>query len=294
MQPFAGRIVSFVLFAVAALGLAACDPTPRVFATADDSPLAQVPAADGVVIGRVEGVLPPLEEELRNALVGALQAQGIPATIAAGTRASGFLHGRLDGSAPTDDRSYLIWTLTDPAGQVLTSFPGTATLREGRVAAENAGSIANIVRRVSDALVGAGRRAHLDRRPAATAPAETLPRLSILPVAGAPGDGEAVLADALGIALRNRGLQVAEGIDADGLIVFGDVLVEPAGPDQEKVSITWQVRWPDGRELGVVTQANTVPSGATAETWRPVAPVIAANAAEGIARLVRRGDVRRE
>jgi hypothetical protein len=88
-------------------------------------------------------------------------------------------------------------------------------------------------------------------------------------------------------ALRGHGLRVADGIDAEGLIVFGDVLVEPVGDTQEKVSISWQVRWPDGRELGVVSQSNTVPRGATASSWTPVAPVVASNAADGIARLVR-------
>ncbi|MFN4087520.1 MAG: hypothetical protein ACK4QW_00545 [Alphaproteobacteria bacterium] len=111
----------------------------------------------------------------------------------------------------------------------------------------------------------------------------------VLPVEGAPGDGRTVLAEALGQALRSRGLPVSDALDADGLIVFGDVLVEPLGDRREKVTITWQLRWADGRELGVVSQANTVPQGATGASWRPVAPVIADNAADGIARLVREG-----
>ena len=48
---------------------------------------------------------------------GALQAQGIPATTTDGTRASGFLHGRLDGEVTTDGPSYLIWTLSDRANR---------------------------------------------------------------------------------------------------------------------------------------------------------------------------------
>src|SRR5690606_34244800 len=154
------------------------------------------------------------------------------------------------------------------------------------VGQDNAGAIANIVRQVDEALAGAGQRPASQPPPAA---AHTVaPTISILPVEGAPGDGRDVLARALGIALRGRGLRVADAIDVDGLIVDGDVLVEPAPNGQERVSLTWQVRWADGRELGVVSQSNTVPRGA-AQAWEPVAPVVAANAADGIARLVRQG-----
>lgn len=279
---FLGRILVLIATLVAAAG---CEPTPRVFAQADDGLLAAVPAAHGVAVAPVEGLPQAIGDELRTAVAGALQAQGIPATTAPAGRSQAVLTGTAD--APGERSSvpvFISWTVAAADGAELDSFTGTATLVQGRVAQDNPGALSNIVRQVNDALAGAGRRP----LPRASAPPKSeTPVVSVLPVEGAPGDGRDVLADALRRALRGHGLQVAPGLDPEGLIVFGDVLVEPVAGEQEKVSITWQVRWADGRELGVVSQSNTVPRGATASSWAPVAPVVAANAADGIARLAR-------
>src|SRR3546814_10959525 len=86
-------------------------------------------------------------------------------------------------------------------GEKLQSFAGTALLRPGRIAQDNSGAMANIVRHVNDVLVGTDRRAA--PQPAAD-PSNVAPAVSILPVEGAPGDGREVLARALGVALRTR------------------------------------------------------------------------------------------
>src|SRR3546814_6264070 len=145
-------------------------------------------------------------------------------------------------------------------GEKLQSFAGTALLRPGRIAQDNSGAMANIVRHVNDVLVGTDRRAA--PQPAAD-PSTVAPAVSILPVEGAPGDGREVLARALSIALRNRGLRVAETLNADGLHVYGAVLVETVVGGTETVSINWQVRWVDGRGIGGVLNGNTVPCGVT-------------------------------
>ena len=274
-----------VLVLVSLLALGACDPTPRVFASIDDETLTAVPAAAGVMVAPIQGLPEATDGELRKAIMGALQAQGIPATTASAGRAQATLVGQADvAGVDTGTPTFIAWTLADPEGRSLASFTGTAALAPGRIVQENPGALSNIVRQVNDALAGAGRRP-LSRPAGASRTA--IPVVSVLPVEGAPSDGREVLADALRGALRGHGLRVADGIDAAGLIVFGDVLVEPVGEVQEKVSISWQVRWPDGRELGVVSQSNTVPRGATASSWMPVAPIVATNAADGIARLVR-------
>ncbi|MET4702153.1 hypothetical protein ABIE65_005205 [Constrictibacter sp. MBR-5] len=279
------RICGRVLALLCLLALGACDPTPRVFASMDDEALAAVPAATGVMVAPIQGLPQAIDAELRKAITGALQAQGIPATTASAGRAQATLVGQADlATGNTGTPTFIAWTLADPEGRPLASFTGTAALAPGRIVQENPGALSNIVRQVNEALAGAGRRPLT--RPAA-ASRTAIPVVSVLPVEGAPSDGREVLADALRSALRGHGLRVADGIDAEGLIVFGDVLVEPVGDTQEKVSISWQVRWPDGRELGVVSQSNTVPRGATASSWTPVAPVVASNAADGIARLVR-------
>src|SRR3546814_6892879 len=101
------------------LATAACDPAPRVFATAADSALADVPAAAGVVVGAVTGLAPPVGDELRQAIAGALQSEGIPASTTAGTRASITLHGFADASAATGrgDPAYFTWMLIGATGE---------------------------------------------------------------------------------------------------------------------------------------------------------------------------------
>ena len=263
---------------------AGCQPPPRPFATDRPNPLLDAPQTAGVVVDKVEGLPTEVAEELRAAVVTALQEGRILASRGPGNRAS--LHLKGEGTMAAGEssaRAYIDWRFLDSEGRELAAFQSAPELRPGAIAEANARAIDNIVRRVGQSLE---QSRVLARRPPAEPPASTV-TVSVLPVEGAPGDGRESLTQALQLMLRNAGLKVASQIDADGLLVYGDVAVAPVLPDKERVDLQWTVKWPDGREVGRVTQSNEIPVGLLRRRWGQIALAAAEGAAAGIVALVR-------
>ena len=105
-------------------------------------------------------------------------------------------------------------------------------------------------------------------------------------VAGAPGDGDQVLAAALARQLAARGLKQADAFQANVYEVQGTVRVAPAAKDKESVTIVWVVLGPDGNQLGVTRQTKDVRKGSLGKTWGKAADAAAAAAAQDIAKLI--------
>jgi hypothetical protein len=107
-------------------------------------------------------------------------------------------------------------------------------------------------------------------------------------VAGAPGDGEQALADALSKQLAARGLKPADAFQANVYEVQGTVRTASAGKGKESVTVIWVVLAPDGTQLGVTRQTKEVRKGSLDKKWGPAAQAAAAAAAADIVRLVPR------
>jgi hypothetical protein len=117
---------------------------------------------------------------------------------------------------------------------------------------------------------------------------ETSAPFAYVTVAGAPGDGEQALADALSRQLAGHGLQPATAFQANVFEVQGTVRVAPAGKGKERVTIVWVVLGPDGTQLGVTRQTKEVRKGSLDKTWGPAAVAAAAAAAADIVKLIPR------
>ena len=276
---------AFVVGLVAALLATACQPPPRPFASDRPNPLLDAPESAGVVVEPITGLPDETAAELREVVIEALQNGRILASKGPGNRAS--LRLKADGTVAGPEgaaaRGYIEWQLLDAEGRQLTTFESTSVLRPGTIAQDNARSLENIVRRVSQSLATS--------RVAARSAGREAPRpaiaVSVLPVEGAPGDGREALARALQLMLRNNGVKVAETVDADGLLVFGQATVTPVDLGRERVDLDWMVKWPDGREAGRVSQSNEIPAGLLRRRWGEIALAAADGAAVGIAALVR-------
>jgi hypothetical protein len=120
------------------------------------------------------------------------------------------------------------------------------------------------------------------------AAAETEGPLAYVSVAGAPGDGEQALADALSRQLAARGIKQATAFQANVYEVQGTVRVAPAGKGKESVTIVWVVLGPDGDQLGITRQKKDVRKGSLDRKWGAAANAAAAAAAADIARLLPR------
>ncbi len=112
------------------------------------------------------------------------------------------------------------------------------------------------------------------------------PVLRLLPVTGAPGDGNRSLTARMRERLARFGFIVQDQAEGAGFAVSGEVEVANSGRNLQRVEITWTVSRRDGEDLGRVLQLNEVPAGTLNGLWGDVAAVVAEEAAGGIRDVV--------
>lgn len=110
--------------------------------------------------------------------------------------------------------------------------------------------------------------------------------LRLIPVRGAPGDGNRALTAQMRARLAGFGFAVQEQAEGAGYAVSGEVAVAPARPGFQRVEIVWTVSRRDGQDLGRVLQLNEVPAGSLNGLWGDVAFVVAEEASGGIRDVV--------
>lgn len=114
------------------------------------------------------------------------------------------------------------------------------------------------------------------------------PRLRLMPVRGAPGDGNTALTARMREFLASRGFLVQDGADRAEFGVEGVVAMAPgASPAAQRVEVQWIVTRRDGQELGRVLQLNEVPRGSLDGLWGDVAYVVAQEASGGVRDVIR-------
>lgn len=114
------------------------------------------------------------------------------------------------------------------------------------------------------------------------------PRLRLMPVRGAPGDGNLALTAKLSEFLPREGFQLQDIADGAAFAVEGVVRVgrDRQSPREDEADIQFIVTRRDGIELGRVAFVNNVPSGSLNGLWGDVAYVIAQTAAPGIRQVI--------
>jgi hypothetical protein len=139
-------------------------------------------------------------------------------------------------------------------------------------------------RRAAELLLRA-EAARKSTNPAALAAAGP-PRVYLLPVRGAPGDGNDSLTARMRDSLGDYGILAQEVADGAGFAADGRVNVVPVGRGMQRVEILWIVSRRDGQELGRVLQMNEIPSGLLDRHWGDIAFAAAAEAAGGVQRVI--------
>jgi len=109
------------------------------------------------------------------------------------------------------------------------------------------------------------------------------PRIRLVPVGGAPGDGNSALTARMSDFLTQAGFLISDSATAASFAVQGLVNVTPGGaPGVQRVEILWVVSRRDGEELGRVLQLNEIPAGSLDRFWGDVAFAAAQEAAGGM------------
>ncbi len=277
------------LFLGAALLLAACQARPLVFAPpqgSDEDParlidLSEFAMSDklGVFVAGVEGAPEALDSALRPALVDRLLALDVAASAQSANRASYLLEARTRRGS--NGVRILSWRLIDAddvvAGLMDQAIPGDR-------AAWRRGDPALVAALVADA--GPRLAALIDDRAPHPAPETpfSVGSIAVGPIAGAPGDGGAALADATRAALLAAGFELAPA-GAPTPRLTGEVALNRRGAS-DRVTVSWRLLAFDGSEIGTIEQNGAVPAGSLEGRWGTLADTIAEGAVDGIVRLL--------
>ncbi len=105
-------------------------------------------------------------------------------------------------------------------------------------------------------------------------------------VVGAPGDGSQSLSSALQKELTRSGVALSDGAAGPAYRVEGKVVVGSDKDGKQPIEISWNVKDPQGKKLGTVTQKNEIPNGSLDGAWGKTADAAAAAAAQGILKLL--------
>lgn len=110
--------------------------------------------------------------------------------------------------------------------------------------------------------------------------------VAVLPVKGAPGQGNDELTKAMRQTLTTAGWTVLPKAAPDALTIQGSVALSPPAGPKQTVALKWNVAMPDGKSLGDISQANDVPAGSLDSGWGENAVFATEAAATGIFELI--------
>jgi hypothetical protein len=105
-------------------------------------------------------------------------------------------------------------------------------------------------------------------------------------VSGAPGDGSVTLTGAIQRELTRNGVPLTEKPTGQTYRVEGKVVVGEGKDGRQPIQIDWNVKDPQGKNLGTVSQKNEIPQGSLDGAWGKTADAAAAAAAQGILKLL--------
>jgi hypothetical protein len=274
------------------LFLAACQSSgaqaPPMDAGKSNGPALTPPDSAGILILPVTGVLPPnAAANTATAMEAALQKADVPASTTASNKGSYHLAGNATGFTAGDGTVAVIvtWNLYDAEGKKLGSAEGNAAgsadaWRQG--GGDLAQALADQAAPRISALVESG----------VPLPKGNLnPVIALKPVTGAPGDGDASLARAMGAALQRANIALADeqASAKPDFTLAGTVEVSPPAGSNQQVKVSWALLRPDGSEVGRVNQDNAVPAGSLDGAWGDTAYAVTAAAAPGVRRLIEEG-----
>lgn len=267
------------------LTAAGCQPLPQPFAHAEKSvnPIV-VPASDigGVTVLPIWGLTGERGRGLTGAMSDALLEHGVIAGPDSSNRRSKFLQGAVTQTAKLGARTRvtIVWDLFDGGGKFLRSRETILTLPEKIWREPEQRPLQRLVR---DA---AAKIADMIRGDSGRTAANTGIALHVGKVDGISDKATAPLRHAMEAALKRRNFRIAKASDGARLVISGAIELGPENAEPRPIRITWWVLDKAGRELGKLTQQNSIERQELENRWDSLAMVIADNAAGGVSDLV--------
>lgn len=110
-------------------------------------------------------------------------------------------------------------------------------------------------------------------------------------VRGAPGDGDAALARAFSASLRDAHDQIQHtqgGADFTVLCTVAVTQLPATGPARQRLTLTWRVTDPHGKEAGAATQIHDIAAHTLDGKWGDAAEAAGEEAAGGVRQIITR------
>ena len=268
--------------------LAACGAVPRPFHLPADAPpnaLAAPGASVDIRVEAVAGTPRPLARLLARSVAEGLAALQLTAVARATGSSRYTLSGQAQAGAGDGLETHAVvieWSLRESGGDIVAIHTqGVEATREQWDFGDP-----RVVRRTGrDAAAAIFNLLGEDAAPPARTDAPVR-RILVVPVRGAPGDGNDSLTAAVKLALRRGALIVTEDVASASYWLEGTVAVGPAREGRQYVELIWIVSRADGSEIGTVRQGNTVAPGSLDGPWGPLAAVIGVAAVKGVKHAV--------
>lgn len=265
--------------------LAGCQPAPLPFAhkAKTVNPIA-VPELDyaGITILPIPGLAGPLAHSLSVAMADELLAHDIIAGPNSSNSRSRFLQGGLSQKAVGGDHLEIkvLWDLTDGNGKILGSHETSRQFTRNAWSKGGRSVIAPLVKGPAVEI------ARLIKGENGTGTDKSGISLYVWPLDGAPETAAAPLRLAMENALKKRDYRITDSLEGARLIIAGTIELGPESAEPRPIQIIWSVMTPAGKELGKLTQRNTLPRQAMESRWGVLADIIADNAADGLSDVV--------
>ena len=251
----------------------------------------QLPDSGGIAVHPViNGATPEISAALVKAMVKALGDANVPASAATSlNRWSYQLEGRLT-AAPVGsmNKVLILWLLTDAEGKPVGEHlqHEAANPRDWQRASSTL--LTQIAQRGAPAIA-----AFIQEKGVTPVENALKAEIQVLPVEGAPGDGQISLTRAVRHFLIQSKVKVVEAASNASVPsainqIKGIVHVGPPRGGNQPIQVVWKVLRPDGSEVGRAEQGNFVPTGALDGPWSDIAYLIAEAATPAIMEILAR------
>lgn len=313
------------ILGIALAGCSTTGPSILSGGDAASPPIAQAPAANGtkIAIAPVIGAPDQVASQLRTELTSAMRTRNIAVVEGPGVQYT--LRGYVvSAREKSGTKVSYIWDVTDPTGKRVNRIsgeeiapasaspdpwssvtPAVMNAISEKTATQLAGWLPANVAPAAPAVAGAVQTAPSAIQPSSPGGAQIQQANASVPngtvtgsidksvnaivpsVTGAPGDGSVSLTRAIRSELSRNGVALANAPTAQSYRVEGRVaLRQSSNAGQQEINIDWDVKDPQGKKLGTVSQKNAIQAGSLDGAWGKTADAAAAAAAQGILKLL--------
>ena len=125
-----------------------------------------------------------------------------------------------------------------------------------------------------------------EAQPTKAKPGQSIKAVAVLAVTGNAPAGNAELTSAMRSTLKKAGWPVRTKAGKDTLSISGKVRLGEVRGKVQTVTLAWDVKAPNGKSLGLVSQTNDVPAGSLDQGWGDQATPAVEAGATGIFELI--------